>query len=230
MSKKNKVLIVDDESDILEMLDYNLSKEGYEVIQASDGFSAVEAAKEHLPQLILLDVMMPKMDGIETCRRLREIPKLKDVFIIFLTARSEEFTEIAAFEAGANDYLAKPIKPRALLSRLAAYFRRDYKQVNEQPSSVSIGQLVIDRSSYTVTKNGGKIILPKKEFELLYFLSLHPDVVYGRDDLLKYVWGSDVHVVARTIDVHIRKVREKIGEDYITTVKGIGYKFSKDNS
>ena len=230
MSKKNKVLIVDDESDILEMLDYNLSKEGYEVIQASDGFSAVEAAKEHLPQLILLDVMMPKMDGIETCRRLREIPKLKDVFIIFLTARSEEFTEIAAFEAGANDYLAKPIKPRALLSRLAAYFRRDYKQVNEQPNSVSIGQLVIDRSSYTVTKNGGKIILPKKEFELLYFLSLHPDVVYGRDDLLKYVWGSDVHVVARTIDVHIRKVREKIGEDYITTVKGIGYKFSKDNS
>ncbi len=230
MSKKNKVLIVDDESDILEMLDYNLSKEGYEVIQASDGFSAIEAAKEHLPQLILIDVMMPKMDGIETCRRLREIPKLKDVFIIFLTARSEEFTEIAAFEAGANDYLAKPIKPRALLSRLAAYFRRDYKQVNEQPSSVSIGQLVIDRSSYTVTKNGGKIILPKKEFELLYFLSLHPDVVYGRDDLLKYVWGSDVHVVARTIDVHIRKVREKIGEDYITTVKGIGYKFSKDNS
>jgi two-component system alkaline phosphatase synthesis response regulator PhoP len=227
MSKKNKVLVVDDEPDILEMLDYNLSKEGYEVIQASDGLSAIEAAKEHLPQLILLDVMMPKIDGIETCRRLREITKLKDVFIIFLTARSEEFTEIAAFEAGANDYLAKPIKPRALLSRLAAYFRRDHKQVDE-PSSVSIGKLLIDRSSYTVTKDGERIILPKKEFELLYFLSLHPDVVYGRDDLLKYVWGSDVHVVARTIDVHIRKVREKIGEDYITTVKGIGYKFAKD--
>ena len=228
MSKKNKVLVVDDENDILEMLDYNLSKEGYEVIKANDGLSAIEAAKEHLPQLILLDVMMPKIDGIETCRRIREITKLKDVFIIFLTARSEEFTEIAAFEAGANDYLTKPIKPRALSSRLAAYFRRDNKQVNE-PNSVTIGKLIIDRSSYTVIKNGEKIILPKKEFELLYFLSLHPDVVYGREDLLKYVWGSDVHVVARTIDVHIRKVREKIGEEYITTVKGIGYKFSKEN-
>jgi two-component system alkaline phosphatase synthesis response regulator PhoP len=228
MSKKNKVLVVDDEQDILEMLDYNLSKEGYEVFMASDGLSAIEAAKEHLPQLILLDVMMPKIDGIETCRRLREITKLKEVYIIFLTARSEEFTEIAAFEAGANDYLAKPIKPRALLSRLAAYFRRDLKITNE-PSSVSSGDLVIDRSSYTVTKNGEKIILPKKEFELLYFLSLHPDVVYGRDDLLKYVWGSDVYVVARTIDVHIRKVREKIGEGYITTIKGIGYKFSKES-
>ncbi len=228
MSKKNKILIVDDEIDILEMLDYNLSKEGYEVIRALDGESAIVAAKEHLPQLILLDVMMPKMDGIETCRRLREITKLKEVFIIFLTARSEEFTEIAAFEAGASDYLSKPIKPRALISRLAAYFRRDPKQENE-PSSVTAGDLVIDRSSYTVTKNGEKIILPKKEFELLYFLSLHPDVVYGRDDLLKYIWGSDVFVVSRTIDVHIRKVREKIGEGYITTVKGIGYKFSKED-
>ena len=227
MSKKNKILIVDDELDILEMLDYNLSKEGYEVIRASDGESAITAAKEHLPQLILLDVMMPKMDGIETCRRLREITKLKEVFIIFLTARSEEFTEIAAFEAGASDYLSKPIKPRALISRLASYFRRDPKNDNE-PSSVISGDLIIDRSSYTVTKKGEKIILPKKEFELLYFLSLHPNVVYGRDDLLKYIWGSDVFVVSRTIDVHIRKVREKIGEGYITTVKGIGYKFSNE--
>ncbi len=227
MSKKNRVLVVDDESDILEMLDYNLSKEGYEVFKATDGLAAIEAAKEHLPHLILLDVMMPKIDGIETCRRLREITKLKEVFIIFLTARDEEFTEIAAFEAGANDYLTKPIKPRALLSRLAAYFRRDL-HVASDPSTVTIGNLVIDRSSYTVTKDGEKIILPKKEFELLYFLSLHPDVVYGRDDLLKYIWGSDVFVVSRTIDVHIRKVREKIGEGYITTIKGIGYKFSKE--
>jgi two-component system alkaline phosphatase synthesis response regulator PhoP len=227
MSKKNKVLVVDDESDILEMLDYNLSKEGYEVLKASDGLSAIEVAKEHQPHLILLDVMMPKIDGIETCRRLREISKLKEVYIIFLTARSEEFTEIAAFEAGANDYLAKPIKPRALLSRLAAYFRRDQKQTVE-PNIVSAGTLKIDRSSYTVTKDGEKIILPKKEFELLYFLALHPDVVYGRDDLLRNVWGSDVYVVARTIDVHIRKVREKIGEEYITTIKGIGYKFSNE--
>lgn len=227
MSKRNRVLVVDDESDILEMLNYNLSKEGYEVVTATDGLSAIEAAKEHMPQLILLDVMMPKIDGIETCRRLREITKLKEVYIIFLTARGEEFTEIAAFEAGANDYLTKPIKPRALLSRLAAYFRRD-QQVSSDPSSVTVGNLVIDRSSYTVTKEGEKIILPKKEFELLYFLALHPDVVYGRDDLLKYIWGSDVYVVPRTIDVHIRKVREKIGEGYITTIKGIGYKFSKD--
>jgi two-component system, OmpR family, alkaline phosphatase synthesis response regulator PhoP len=228
MNKKNRVLVVDDETDILEMLDYNLSKEGYEVIKASDGLAAIEAAKEHLPHLILLDVMMPKIDGIETCRRLREITKLKDTYIIFLTARAEEFTEIAAFEAGANDYLAKPIKPRALLSRLAAYFRRD-QSVTADPGTVTVGDLVIDRSSYTVTKSGEKIILPKKEFELLYFLSLHPDVVYGRDDLLKYIWGSDVYVVARTIDVHIRKVREKIGEGYITTIKGIGYKFSKED-
>ncbi len=227
MTKKNRVLVVDDESDILEMLDYNLSKEGYEVFKAADGLAAIEAAKEHMPQLILLDVMMPKIDGIETCRRLREIAKLKEVFIIFLTARAEEFTEIAAFEAGANDYLTKPIKPRALLSRLAAYFRRD-QNVSTDPTSVTAGNLVIDRSSYTVTKDGERIILPKKEFELLYFLSLHPDVVYGRDDLLKYIWGSDVFVVPRTIDVHIRKVREKIGEGYITTIKGIGYKFSKE--
>jgi two-component system alkaline phosphatase synthesis response regulator PhoP len=228
MSKKNKVLVVDDENDILEMLDYNLTKEGYEVFTANDGVSAVEAAREHLPQLILLDVMMPKIDGIETCRRLREVSKLKEVYIIFLTARAEEFTEIAAFEAGANDYLTKPIKPRALLSRLAAYFRRD-QGLSTDPGSVTIGDLVIDRSSYTVTKSGERIILPKKEFELLYFLSLHPDVVYGRDDLLKYIWGSDVFVVPRTIDVHIRKVREKIGEGYITTIKGIGYKFSKED-
>lgn len=227
MSKRNKVLVVDDESDILEMLNYNLSKEGYEVFTATDGLSAIEAAKEHLPHMILLDVMMPKIDGIETCRRLREISKLKEVCIIFLTARGEEFTEIAAFEAGANDYLTKPIKPRALLSRLAAYFRRD-QQVSSDPSTVAVGNLVIDRASYTVTKEGEKIILPKKEFELLYFLALHPDVVYGRDDLLKYIWGSDVFVVPRTIDVHIRKVREKIGEGYITTIKGIGYKFSKE--
>ncbi|HVD99310.1 MAG TPA: response regulator transcription factor [Cytophagaceae bacterium] len=227
MTKKNRVLVVDDESDILEMLDYNLSKEGYEVFTAVDGLAGIEAAKEHMPHLILLDVMMPKIDGIETCRRIREISKLKDVYIIFLTARGEEFTEIAAFEAGANDYLTKPIKPRALLSRLAAFFRRD-QQVAPDPSAITAGDLVIDRASYTVTKNGEKIVLPKKEFELLYFLSLHPDVVYGRDDLLKYIWGSDVYVVPRTIDVHIRKVREKIGEGYITTIKGIGYKFSKE--
>jgi two-component system alkaline phosphatase synthesis response regulator PhoP len=223
---KNKILLVDDEEDILDLLEYNLSKEGYEVKRAADGLSAIELAKEFIPQLVLLDVMMPKLDGIETCRRLRQIAKLDEVYIVFLTARSEEFSEIAAFEAGANDYLTKPIKPRALISRVNAFFKRENKTVQDQ-QVINIDNLVIDRTSYTVTKNNEKIILPKKEFELLHFLSQHPDVVYSREDLLKYIWGTDVYVVPRTVDVHIRKVREKIGEDYIVTVKGIGYKFFK---
>ena len=223
---KNKILLVDDEEDILDLLEYNLSKEGYEVKRAADGLAALELAKDFIPQLILLDVMMPKLDGIETCRRLRQISKMDEAYIVFLTARSEEFSEIAAFEAGANDYLTKPIKPRALISRVNAFFKRENKTVQDQ-QVISIDNLIIDRTSYTVTKNGEKIILPKKEFELLHFLSQHPDVVYSREDLLKYIWGTDVYVVPRTVDVHIRKVREKIGEDYIVTVKGIGYKFFK---
>lgn len=223
---KNKILLVDDEEDILEFLEYNLSKEGYEVKAVSDGVTALEVAKDFMPHLILLDVMMPKLDGIETCRRFRQITKLSDTYIIFLTARSEEFTEIAAFEAGANDYLTKPIKPRALISRVNAFFKRENKTQQDQ-QVISIEGLVIDRTSYTVMKNKEKVVLPKKEFELLYFLSQHPDVVYTREDLLKYIWGSEVFVVPRTVDVHVRKVREKIGEDYIVTVKGIGYKFSK---
>ncbi|GAL82867.1 two-component response regulator [Sporocytophaga myxococcoides] len=224
MSKNNKVLIVDDEPDILELLQYNLEKEGYEVRTATSGVKGIEVAKEFLPQLILLDIMMPKMDGVETCRRIKEITKLKDVFIIFLTARSEEYSEVAAFDAGADDYLTKPIKPRALMSRVSAFFRRDSKNKIEH-ESVKIGRLIIDRSSYVVKKDDEEIVLPKKEFELLYFLTQHPNTVFSRDDLLKKIWGTDVFVVPRTVDVHIRKVREKIGEDYIKTVKGIGYKF-----
>ncbi|QSE99018.1 response regulator transcription factor [Fulvivirga lutea] len=220
-----KVLVVDDEEAILELLKYNLEKEGYEVKTAPDGVKGVEVAKKFLPDIILLDIMMPKQDGVETCRQLREIPELTTAFIIFLTARSEEYSEVAAFDVGADDYITKPIKPRALMSRISAYFRRDV-QKQSVTNQISIGDLVIDRTSYTIALNGKEISLPKKEFELLYFLAQNPNKVFGRDELLQNIWGSDVYVLARTVDVHIRKVREKIGDDYITTVKGVGYKFS----
>jgi two-component system, OmpR family, alkaline phosphatase synthesis response regulator PhoP len=224
MGKSNKILVVDDEQDILDLLKYNLEKEGYEVETASNGKEAVETAKKFLPQLILMDIMMPKMDGIESCRQIRLVPKLKESYIIFLTARSEEFSEVAAFEVGASDYITKPIKPRALMSRISAFFKRD-GQESKEDNLVKIKDLTIDRGSFTVFKGDTRIILPKKEFELLFFLSKNPNMVYNRDELLKNIWGSGVYVVPRTVDVHIRKVREKIGEDYIKTVKGIGYKF-----
>lgn len=225
MGKNNqKVLVVDDEGDILELLKYNLSKEGYDVKTAIDGQKAVEIAQTFLPDLILLDIMMPKQDGVETCRQIREIPELVNAFVIFLTARSEEYSEIAAFEMGADDYITKPIKPRALMSRINAMFRRDTKKKKDS-QKIQIGDLVVDRSSYTVALGDNKINLPKKEFELLYFLSQNPGKVFSRDDLLKNIWGTDVYVLARTVDVHIRKVREKIGDGFISTVKGVGYKF-----
>lgn len=225
MSKQNyKVLVVDDESDILELLQYNLKKEGYEVKTSIDGRKGVEIAKNFIPDLILLDIMMPQQDGVETCRQLREIPELSSAFIIFLTARAEEYSEIAAFDVGADDYITKPIKPRALMSRIGALFRRDIKKKDEN-INIKIGDLSIDRSSYTVAVGNFQVTLPKKEFELLYFLANNPNKVFSRDDLLQNIWGSDVYVLARTVDVHIRKVREKIGEGYISTVKGVGYKF-----
>lgn len=220
-----KVLVVDDEEAILELLKYNLEKEGYEVKTAMDGIKGVEIAKKFVPDVILLDIMMPKQDGVETCRQMREMPELENAFIIFLTARSEEYSEVAAFDAGADDYITKPIKPRALMSRISAYFRRDV-QKKTVTNQITIGDLIIDRTSYTIILDGKEINLPKKEFELLYFLAQNPNKVYGRDELLQNIWGSDVYVLARTVDVHIRKVREKIGDDYITTVKGVGYKFS----
>jgi two-component system, OmpR family, alkaline phosphatase synthesis response regulator PhoP len=222
MSKKHKVLVVDDEPDIQELLQYNLEKEGYLVETAGDGKEAVETARRFLPHLILMDIMMPRMDGIEACRQVRQISKLKDVFIIFLTSRSEEYSEIAAFDGGANDYITKPIKPRALMSRVSAIFRRD--AIEPKDEMITLGDISIDKTSYTVLQKGKKILLPKKEFELLYFLAKNPNVVYGREELLKNIWGSEVYVVARTVDVHIRKVREKLGDDLIKTVKGIGYK------
>jgi len=222
-----KILVVDDDPDIVELLKYNLSSEGYKVKSASNGIQAVSLAKEFIPDLTILDIMMPNMDGVETCRQIRSIPELANKFIIFLTARSEEYSEIAAFEMGADDYITKPIKPRALISRINALFRREVKK-DSGSSKISIGNLEIDRVSYTVKLDNKKIILPKKEFELLFFLAQNPDQVFGRDDLLKNIWGSDVYVLARTVDVHIRKVREKIGDGFIITIKGVGYKFVGD--
>lgn len=218
-----KILIIDDEPDILDLLRYNLEKEGYEVLTASDGKEGVETAAKFQPHVILMDIMMPGLDGIEACRRIRQVPALGDTFIIFLTARSEEYSEIAAFDSGANDFIMKPVKPRALVSRISAFFRRESSTVKD--AILQHNDLVIDKESHTVTKGDQKILLPRKEFELLFFLMQHPNVVYTRDDLLRNVWGTDVYVVARTIDVHIRKLREKIGEETIKTVKGIGYKF-----
>ncbi|MBN3520395.1 response regulator transcription factor [Algoriphagus lutimaris] len=222
--QKIKVLVVDDEPDIVEILKYNLQKEGYEVATAEDGIKAVKVASKFLPDVILLDIMMPGQDGVETCLQIRQIPELKNAFVIFLTARMEEYSEVAAFDVGADDYITKPIKPRALMSRIAALFRRESKKEQEQ-TQIKIKDLIIDRGSYTIDKSGKTIILPKKEFELLYFLAKNPNMVFSRDELLQNIWGADVFVLARTVDVHIRKVREKIGEDYITTVKGVGYKF-----
>lgn len=219
-----KVLAVDDDPDILELLQYNLKKEGYDVQTALDGQKAVETAKTFLPDLILLDIMMPHQDGVETCRQIREFPDLQGVFVIFLTARSEEYSEVAAFDIGADDYITKPIKPRALMSRINAMFRREAKHKKDN-NQIAIGDLSIDRTSYTVAVGGNQVTLPKKEFELLYFLAQNPNKVFSRDDLLQNIWGADVYVLARTVDVHIRKVREKIGNGFITTVKGVGYKF-----
>ena len=220
-----KILLVDDDPDIIELLAYNLKKEGYETASANDGIEAVEVAKTFKPDLILLDVMMPRQDGIETARQLRQLPEFKDTYILFLTARAEEYTEVAAFDVGADDYIVKPIKPRALISRIKATLRRDVQQADNE-TIIDIGVIHINRTNYSVTNNGNPLVMPKKEFELLYFLAKHPDKVFNRDELLEKVWGVDVYVVERTVDVHIRKLREKIPEYYIKTLKGVGYMFS----
>lgn len=225
-NKSKKILVVDDEVDILELLKYNLKKEGYNVKTVTNGIAAVETAKDFCPDLVLLDIMMPHQDGVETCRQLRELPEMEDTFIIFLTARSEEYSEVAAFDIGADDYITKPIKPRALMSRIGAMFRRGEVKSKDN-NLISIGDLTIDKTSYTIIIKDKNITLPKKEFQLLYFLAQNPNKVFSRDDLLQNIWGTDVYVLARTVDVHIRKVREKIGEGFIRTIKGVGYKFEK---
>jgi two-component system alkaline phosphatase synthesis response regulator PhoP len=222
-----KILVVDDDPDIVELLEFNLKKEGYLTASAGDGRRALAVAQDFVPDIILLDVMMPQLDGIATCRLLREQPRLKDTYIMILTARSEEFSEVAAFEAGADDFIAKPIKPRALLSRLAAVVRRD-QDPHAGVEAIDINGLRIDRTAFAVYQDGKKITLPKKEFELLSFLAAAPHKVFSRDELLQNIWGNDVFVLARTVDVHVRKVREKVGDHHIQTIKGVGYKFNAD--
>jgi len=222
---KQKILIVDDEPDILELIEYNLKKEGYQVFLASNGQDGINVAKKVQPDLIILDIMMPKMDGIEACRLMRAIPEFKNTFMVFLTARSEEYSEIAGFNVGADDYIAKPIKPRALVSRINAILRRNASNDEVSENKLEIGDLVIDRESYLVYQSGEKVVLAKKEFELLYLLASKPGKVYTREAILKNIWEDSVVVTNRTIDVHIRKLREKLGENYVSTVKGVGYKF-----
>lgn len=218
-----RILIVDDEPDIVELLTYNFKNAGYEVKSLGEGVGVLEIAQSFKPAVILLDIMMPGQDGVETCRQLRAEDSLADAYIIFLTARAEEYTEIAAFDSGADDYITKPIKPRALLKRLDAIFRRS-NNLEEADQELKLGDLIIDRRSFTVIKDGEQIVLPKKEFELLFYLAKRPGRVCGREELLKNVWGTDVYVLARTVDVHIRKIREKLSDEYIKTIKGVGYR------
>ncbi|MCP9770096.1 DNA-binding response regulator [Lacihabitans sp. LS3-19] len=223
-----KVLVIDDDLDILELLIYNLSKENYEVKSAVNGLEGIKVAKSFMPDLILMDIMMPVMDGIEAGKIIKNTESLKHIYVIYLTARAEEYSEVAAFDAGADDYLTKPIKPRALVSRINAFFRKE-TQKNVVDGILEIAGLRINKENYSVTKEDGSIvILPKKEFEILYYLATVPNKVQSRDSLLQKIWGSDIFVVERTIDVHIRKVREKIGDKYIGTLKGVGYMFKTE--
>ncbi len=225
------ILLIDDEDDIRDLLEYNLVKEGYNVLSANNGAKGIELAKKHLPDIILLDVMMPEMDGVEVCEQLRADESTKNLFICFLSARNEDYSQIAGLEAGADDYIAKPIKPRVLISKLKAMLRRGAMS-NDQfeiPEDVESG-LIIDRDRYVVIKDGEQIHFPRKEFELLALLSSKPEKVFDREVILEKVWGDGVVVGDRTIDVHIRKLREKIGDDYIKTVKGVGYKFKQPKS
>ncbi len=224
-----KILLVDDEADILEFLSYNLKKAGYNVLTANNGRDAIKIAKQYLPHLIILDVMMPDMDGIETCEEMRKLPVLNNTVVAFLTARNEDYSQIAGFEAGADDYIAKPIKPKVLISRVSALLKRFGKAEEGtegmETGIIKHGNLVIDREKYTVTNNGVELSLPRKEFSLLLLLISKPEKVFTRDEIYTSIWGDTIVVGDRTIDVHIRKLREKIGEEYIKTVKGVGYKF-----
>ncbi len=225
MKKKDiKILLVDDEPDILEIVGYNLSSEGYQVITGENGVEAIEKAKKHKPHLIILDVMMPEMDGIEACERIRQDSKLNSTIITFLTARGEDYSQVAGFDAGADDYITKPIKPKVLVSKVKALLRR-LKDTEKADNTIKIGDLVINREEYKITKKGEEIILPRKEFELLSLLATKPGKVFKREEILDKVWGNEVVVGGRTIDVHIRKLREKIGNKSFKTVKGVGYKF-----
>jgi two-component system alkaline phosphatase synthesis response regulator PhoP len=223
--KTHKILLVDDEIDILEFLSYNLKKEGYEVYTATNGDSAIKIALSHLPHLILMDVMMPGKDGVATCEELRTYPQLDNSIIAFLTARAEDYSQIAGFEAGADDYINKPIKPKVLQTRIKALLKRSEVAQQDIRREKTVNDLIIDKERFVVIKNGRELTLPKKEFELLALLMSKPEKVFGREEIFNYVWGDDIIVGDRTIDVHIRKLREKIGDEYIRTLKGVGYKF-----
>lgn len=222
-TEKYKILLVDDEKDILEFLGYNLKKEGYVVLTARNGKDAIEIAKAEKPHLIILDVMMPKMDGIETCSEIKNIPELNNTIVIFLTARGEDYSQIAGFEAGADDYITKPVKPKVLISRIKALLRR-YKEPEMPAEEIKLKNIIIDKERYVIVKDGTEITLPKKEFELLILLASKPTKVFTREEIFSKVWGNDVIVGDRTIDVHVRKIREKVGLKSIKTIKGVGYK------
>ena len=224
MKKKDiKILLVDDEPDVIEIIKFNLDQEGYQVKTATNGSEAVKKAKKTFPHLIIMDVMMPEMDGIEACEILRKDPKFNNTIIMFLTARGEDYSYVAAFDAGADDYVTKPIKPKILVSKIKALLRRLKKE--EETEQLRFGKLIIDKEQYEVTQNGNTLSLPRKEFELLFLLASKPEKVVKREKIMEIVWGSEVVVGDRTIDVHIRKLREKIGDKYFKTVKGVGYKF-----
>lgn len=228
---QSKILLVDDEVDILEFISYNLEKEGFKVYTAQNGLEAIKIAEKVLPDLIILDVMMPEMDGIAACEEIRKIPTLQNTMIAFLTARGEDYSQIAGFEAGADDYITKPIRPKVLVSRVKALLKRtsatgtQQTVVVENANTITIGNIVIDKERYLILKDGAEMILPRKEFELLSLLVSKPGKVFTREEIYYSVWGDNVVVGDRTIDVHIRKLREKIGNDHIKTLKGIGYKF-----
>ena len=226
MKKKDiKILLVDDEQDILEIVGYNLSQEGYQIVTASNGKEAIAKAKKEHPQLIIMDVMMPEMDGMEACENIRKIPELQDTIITFLTARSEDYSQVAGFDAGADDYIAKPIKPKVLVSKVQALLRR-LKGIEgvSTTTTLTVGNIEINREEYKIVQEGKEIVLPRKEFELFYLLASKPGKVFKREEILDKVWGNEVVVGGRTIDVHIRKLREKIGDDIFKTIKGVGYK------
>ena len=221
-----KILLVDDEPDILEIVGFNLEKEGYQVEKASNGVEAIDKAQRFFPHLILLDIMMPEMDGIETCEKIRSMPDLDQTLIAFFTARGEDYSHIAGFDAGADDYITKPVKSKILVSKVKSLLRR-INSPQAQTNTV-LGNIVINRDEYNIVKDGEKIVLPKKEFELFSLLASKPNKVFKREVILNKVWGNEVVVGGRTIDVHIRKLREKIGDDHFKTVKGVGYKFVLD--
>lgn len=225
-TEEYSILLVDDEPDILEFLGYNLRKEGYTVNTAENGKEAIEKASKLIPHLIILDVMMPKMDGIETCSEIKKNPKLANTLIVFLTARGEDYSQIAGFEAGADDYITKPIKPKIITSRVKALLRR-YKESEDIKDVVELKDITIDKERYLVLKDGNEIVLPRKEFELLSILCSKPNKVFSRSEIFSKVWGDDVIVGDRTIDVHIRKIREKIGIENLKTIKGVGYKYEE---